>query len=481
MEKYPYNLPRLEVNKELPVYTCQEFRERILDGEYLVIFDGYILKLNSLISNHPGGPLAVFHAVGKDATDEMRAMHPDIVVSERMHRYVVAKYAKDEKGVSFVEDLKLTFSKPTPVDSTVSSEKPIDYEAAQEDYRKLMVFLRDNKFFECNYMHYYKEMFRLACLAFGIFAFILWFGKESTLKVVLSACCASIFWQQAAFCAHDLGHSAVTANRTADTRLGIILGGVFGGLSVGWWKKSHNVHHIVTNQPENDPDIQHLPFFAISPVFVNNLTSTYYEKTLVFDRASEIFVSMQDRLYYIILIFGRFNLYAESWKYLLGKGYVPFRYTEFVSLPIFWMWYLWLLSHLSSWKLMLIHLLVSHGVSSILHIQITLSHFGMPVTSPDPKNETFIARQVRTSMNVDCHPLVDWFHGGLQFQIEHHLFPRLPRHNLRNVRPYVKELCKKHNINYIEEYFIDGNIFVLKKLRETADFVKLYISSSSKS
>jgi delta8-fatty-acid desaturase len=58
--------------------------------------------------------------------------------------------------------------------------------------------------------------------------------------------------------------------------------------------------------------------------------------------------------------------------------------------------------------------------------------------------------QIATTMDVTCPEWLDWLHGGLQFQIEHHLFPRVPRHNLRKVRYLVKAHCKKHDIYYHE-------------------------------
>merc|ERR1719223_695289 len=61
--------------------------------------------------------------------------------------------------------------------------------------------------------------------------------------------------------------------------------------------------------------------------------------------------------------------------------------------------------------------------------------------------------QLKTTMNVATPPRLDWIHIGLQFQIEHHILPRLPRHNLRTARDLVKEVCKKHNIHYHEAGF----------------------------
>lgn len=62
---------------------------------------------------------------------------------------------------------------------------------------------------------------------------------------------------------------------------------------MGWWKHSHNVHHIITNDPEHDPDIQHLPFFAVSTKLTQNLYSTFHKRVMHFDKFAEFFVSRQ--------------------------------------------------------------------------------------------------------------------------------------------------------------------------------------------
>ena len=51
-------------------------------------------------------------------------------------------------------------------------------------------------------------------------------------------------------------------------------------------------------------------------------------------------------------------------------------------------------------------------------------------------------------MNWTCPAWLDWFHGGLQFQIEHHLFPRMPRHNLRAASHLVKPACLRLGLRY---------------------------------
>ena len=114
------------------------------------------------------------------------------------------------------------------------------------------------------------------------------------------------------------------------------------------------------------------------------------------------------------------------------------------------------------------YVLVSHGVAGILHVQICLSHFSMLVYSKENSNFDWVRKQCLTTLNIDCSPWLDWFHGGLQFQLEHHLFPRLPRHNLRKISPRVKDLCKRHGIEYRSQSWIRAQISLVNHLRDKA-------------
>ena len=100
-----------------------------------------------------------------------------------------------------------------------------------------------------------------------------------------------------------------------------------------------------------------------------------------------------------------------------------------------------------SWFESVMWVMVSHAVAGILHVQIVLSHWSMHSyegRAYTGKDDEWYITTMRTTMNVKTHPLLDWTHIGLQFQVEHHLFPRLPRHNLRIARDMVKEVVEKH-------------------------------------
>ena len=157
------------------------------------------------------------------------------------------------------------------------------------------------------------------------------------------------------------------------------------------------------------------------------------------DWLARLLVSYQHIFFYPLMAFGRINLYIQGFLYILtGADRHNYPKTELLGLSAFFVWvYLVAKAQPDVW-LSLGWIFISHAVSGILHVQIVLSHWSMETYKGSPytsKETEWYLMQLRTTMNVKTHPLLDWVHIGLQFQIEHHLFPRLPRQNLRKARP----------------------------------------------
>jgi delta8-fatty-acid desaturase len=325
-------------------------------------------------------------------------------------------------------------------------------------------------YYECHFSRYVPEIFRYTTLA-ALSYIALRYEWYCT-----SALFLGLMWHQLVFTAHDAGHMGITHDPIIDTTIGIIIADFIGGLSIGWWKKSHNVHHIVTNHPEHDPDIQLMPFFAVSPRLLDSLRSTFYDRVMEFDMVARFMIQFQHWTYYPILCFGRFNLYFLSWEHLiLAKGMAKtgmtqrFRLLECVGQIFFWYWFGYRLVYCSipTMFLRIIYILISHVVTMPLHVQITLSHYSMSTTDFGPA-ESFPQKMLRTTMDVDCPAFLDFIHGGLQFQAVHHLFPRAPRHRLREIQPFVREFCESVGVKYVIFGFVEGNKEVIGRLWEVA-------------
>ncbi|KAF5676613.1 delta-5 delta-6 fatty acid desaturase [Fusarium heterosporum] len=361
---------------------------------------------------------------------------------------------------------------PSPSDARVQRD-------IARKYQLLHQKVHDMGLYKCPYIDYGKELARYTTL-FALFGLALhneWY--------ITSAMFLGLFWHQIMFTAHDAGHLAITSNFVVDTLIGMFVADFCCGLSIGWWKSSHNVHHLVTNMPEHDPDIQNVPIFATCPSFFKSLTSTYYKNfVFVWDATADFLIPYQRYTYYPIMGIARFNLYLLSWLHVLsekssqlGKSRAWWiRPTEISFMVCYWFLfgYCLLWRTLPDWTTRVIFVLVSHIITMPLHVQITLSHWGMSTVDLG-ETESFAQRQLRTTMDVDCPAWLDFIHGGLQFQAVHHLFPRVPRHNLRKVQFLIRDFCKDTGVPYSIYNFTDGNRKVLGRLQDVSDQLEVMI------
>lgn len=525
--------------KKYPVLSRREIEGMIAEGRSIFIVDQYILKADPWLPYHPGGNKAILHMIGRDATDEITILHspeakeqmmryrigriegrwnnfvPPIQggrfrhvsdettsedpqhaslgsasassqTSSRHHSPVFdsdeatlrnrhpkaasvssVSSAEENDGMSYLdiqtkEKISLDLEKYPSLDFTTQ-------DAIVHKYRALNERIKAEGLYQCNYRAYAIEFSRYTLL-FGLtLLFLKW--RWYSLSAFFMGC----FWHQLVFFAHDAGHMGITHNFQADTVMGIIIADFIGGLSLGWWKRNHNVHHIVTNSPEHDPDIQHMPFLAVSHRLLGNLSSSFYERVMEYDAVAKLMLSIQQHSYFFLLLFGRFNLYRLSWEYLLlgqgpRKGPAAWhRWLEITGHVFFWSWYGYGILYRSiptAWD-RVVFLMISHMVVMPLHAQISLSHFAMSTSDLGP-HESFPQKMLRTSMDIDCPPWLDFFHGGLQFQVIHHLYPRIPRHNLRCTQKLVQEFCNEVGIPYALYGFINGNQEVLGRLAEVS-------------
>ncbi|KAF7580324.1 Fatty acid desaturase family protein [Clavispora lusitaniae] len=552
------------------ILSPEQVKELIAHGKCIVIFEDNVLNLSSWIKYHPGGDKAVFHMVGRDATDEMLAYHGEETISSFL-KWRIGKINYKWKNLlppiqggiyrpgamaktGFNSDkLGEALDADSPSISEVSSEASIDvgvreelflagypkgnvepvvpqgievvsadnkdeifpvnkkvivnpkemmqefdnnltqrdlfdlpsldYDTQKEirqKYNKLHTTIIKRGLYRCDYGDYVREIVKISSIFLYSFSFLR-LGYYT-----ISAILMGLAWHQMTFIAHDAGHVSITHDYQIDNLFGMLIADWFGGLSLGWWKRNHNVHHLITNDPVHDPDIQHLPFFAVSTRLFNNVYSTYYDKVLWFDAVAKKMVPMQEFLYYPILAFGRFNLYRLSWTHLLlgqGPRHGPaawFRYFELAGLSFFFYWFFVLVigSVEGGWN-KFSYVMVSHICTMLVHVQITLSHFAMS-TADLGVSESFPSRQLRTTMDVDCPQWLDFLHGGLQFQAVHHLFPRLPRHNLRKAQKYVIDFCEEVGLPYSIYGFGKGNEIVIGKLAEIGKQCSIMLDCTKK-
>jgi len=438
-------LPKKFDGQALPKLTMAEVAKHNTREDCWIIVDERAYDISRFVTKHPGGIGPVVNMAGKDATDVFANYHAARVYKTMLPQYLIGE----------VTDV--------PVYPHVA------------DFRAIRQELLRRGLFETSYAWY----FRLGLWLVSLFAIALtlslgYVAGGALWSKFLGAAVLGFFWQQLAGLGHDLGHSGVTHDFHTDHVIGSVLSCLM-GLSVCWWKSDHNTHHVVCNAVEHDPNIQHMPMLAITDKIFDKgpFWDTYHKKTVAMDWLARTLVSYQHFFFYPLMLVGRWNLYAQGLIFLLSKpDTIHYRWTELAGISVYFVWFFSLaFKTMPTFWLGLAYIMVAHAVSGILHVQIVLSHWSMETYKGSPyttKETEWHLMQLLTTMNVATPPWLDYLHIGLQFQIEHHLYPRLPRHNLRIARDMVRAVCKKHDIHYHEPGFFAGNVEMWGALRDAA-------------
>lgn len=416
---------------DLPEYTIDEVaKHTTAEAGYWIILDGLVYNVTPFLWDHPGGELILKGLAGTDATVPFRNFHPQHIWKKEPAKFLCGRVtASDRKKLK-------------------SSEMVADYIRIDREIRK-------EGLYDTNYWWYA----RLAAWVYSLLGLSFYLIRKGSsendiLQILLGGFFLGLFWQQCAFLGHDLGHNSVTHVRMNDWWLGMPVVVGF-GMSVQWWKRSHNVHHVFSNSIDWDSDIQHLPFIALDERILKGFYSVYHGFSFKFGRVERFLVSWQHIIFYPVMMLARLNMHIQSYILLMQFSVTSYtrRPVEGLAMCMYWVWYIALLKQIPRWDWIAYTVLMAHAVVALIHIQITLSHFAMPFyegTRYKPGDtEEWIRKQFDTTMDVDCSTWLDWFHGGLQFQLVHHMYCRVPRHNLRYVRDkYILPFAKKHNLNY---------------------------------
>ncbi len=283
---------------------------------------------------------------------------------------------------------------------------------------------------------YYWRSVGLALLALaGVVGAMVWLGN-SWLQLLLAALLGGVL-TQFGFLGHDAAHRQMFVSAAWNDWTARILSGAVAGLSYGWWRGKHNLHHAAPNQVGRDPDI--------APGVVAFTAEIVAQRT----GFSGWCARHQGWLFFPLLTLEGLNLHVAGFRTLLASRV---RHREVEMLLIVF--------RLVGFVVLLLILLPPGKAAAFLAVQMAVfglllggsfapNHTGMPIV-PSTLKIDFLHRQVLMTRNVRGNLFVDAAMGGLNYQIEHHLFPSMPRPNLKLVRPMVREYCKSHEIPYTE-------------------------------
>jgi fatty acid desaturase len=274
---------------------------------------------------------------------------------------------------------------------------------------------------------------------------IVWVGNSW--YQLINAALFGLAWGQVAFLGHDAGHQAIFASRRANDALGRVLGNLLVGLSYGWWVDTHNRHHANPNHQERDPDVGDgvLAFTTAQAAKRNGPVSRFI-------------VRRQAWLFFPLLALEGISLHVDSVAAVKTGAFRSARggsrRFEAIGLIAHAGLYVSLLLLVMSPEKAIAFAAVHQAVWGIyMGSTFAPNHKGMPIIGPGDRLD-FLRRQVLTSRNVRGGLLTDFVLGGLNYQIEHHLFPSMPRASLRVAQPIVRAHCEALALPYCESSLI---------------------------
>jgi fatty acid desaturase len=247
----------------------------------------------------------------------------------------------------------------------------------------------------------------------------------------------AVIFAQTGFLGHDAGHRQVFRSRRANTVLGVACGNLATGVSYGWWAGKHSRHHAHPNTEGADPDI------AVSVLAFSSARARAGRgaQRLVFRYQAYLLVPM--------LFLEALSLHASSIRTVIGPG-CRHRAWEATLLAVHFTVYLGAVFLVLPPVKAVAFILVQQGLFGFyLGCSFAPNHKGMPILLASDKTD-FLRRQVLTSRNVRGGWLTDLALGGLNYQIEHHLFPSMPRPNLRRAQALVAAFCADRDVPYTQ-------------------------------
>jgi fatty acid desaturase len=285
------------------------------------------------------------------------------------------------------------------------------------------------------YGYYWTKLIAVPAMFAGAIVAFIWIGD--TWWQMFTAVGFAVLFTQTAFLGHDAAHRQIFRSGRWNDWISLVLGGLFVGMSYGWWQHKHTRHHANPNQVGADPDLE-LPVVAVTPERATARHSTTVRWVL----------AHQGAFFYPILLLEGLSLHASSVRRVFAPAPIAHRPAEIALLAIRVTAFPALVFLVLSPGVAIAFLAVQLGVFGVyMGLSFAPNHKGMPLVPHGVKLD-FLRRQVLMSRNIRGNRLLDVAMGGLNYQIEHHLFPSMPRPHLRQAAPLIAAYCLERGVPY---------------------------------
>eukprot|EP01090_Pellita_catalonica_P021948 TRINITY_DN8358_c0_g1_i1.p1 TRINITY_DN8358_c0_g1~~TRINITY_DN8358_c0_g1_i1.p1 ORF type:complete len:452 (-),score=53.22 TRINITY_DN8358_c0_g1_i1:60-1376(-) len=427
--------------EKTPTITWEEVAKHDKRDDAWIVLNQKVYDVTQWAPKHPGGRVILRYA-GQDATDAFDAFHP--------LECPAMKYVKALPVVGSVEkQLPLTTKHTDTAGDSAESSLIEEFRDLRKDFEKEGYFQASFTF----YILYLAHIFAIEGLGYYV---LYAFGVHWYTFLISGAllCTAQI---QAGWLQHDFGHLSVFSNSKLNRLAHHFTCGFVKGAARSWWNWRHFNHHAKPNIPGKDPDIG-----------INNVFVLGREKAQSWARRKKGVLPYQHQSKYwfflgpplLLPIYFHFEI-----SYFLIKKRC---YVDMLFWVAYYARYLYFATPVLGWPGAIALYFFVRFLESHWFVWVTqMNHIPMDISSDRFKNWPIL--QAEASCNVTGGAFNDWFTGHLNYQIEHHLFPTMPRHNYPKVAKRVETLFKKHNVPYVVKTLYTAFADIVGALKEYGD------------
>nr|XP_061812728.1 acyl-CoA Delta-4 desaturase-like [Nerophis lumbriciformis] len=416
------------------IYTWEEVQSHCRRNDMWLVIQRKVYNVTNWATKHPGGFRVIHHYAGEDATEAFTAFHPD---KKFVHRFL----------------------KPLLIGKLAETEPNQDRQknaAVSQDLKDLRARAVQQGLFRAHPLFFMAHLIHIVLLE--VLAWLLvWFWGTNWISTIVCAVLMATAQIQAGWLQHDFGHLSVFKKSTWNHLAHKFLIGHLKGASANWWNHRHFQHHAKPNIFSKDPDVNMLRMFVIGSVQPVEY-GTKKIKHMPYNHQHRYFFLVGPPLLipvYFHLQIMRVMIVRRDW---VDMAWALSYYLRYFSC------YTQLYGLLGSFALIVfVRFLESHWfvwVTQMSHLPMDIDH---------EKHQDWLTMQLQATCNIEESPFNDWFSGHLNFQIEHHLFPTMPRHNYHRVAPLVRALCEKHNIAYQVKTLRKGLTDVIRSLKTSGN------------
>ncbi|KFQ94146.1 Fatty acid desaturase 2 [Nipponia nippon] len=403
-------------------YTWEEIQKHNLRTDKWLVIERKVYNVTKWANRHPGGHRVISHCAGEDATDAFQAFH--------INPTLVQKFLKP-----------LLIGELSPGEPSQDRDKNSQL---VEDFRTLRKTAEDMNLFRANPLFFSLYLGHIIAMEVLAWLMLSYFGTGWITTFVL-ACILTTSQVQAGWLQHDFGHLSVFKKSSWNHIVHKFVIGHLKGASANWWNHRHFQHHAKPNIFKKDPDVNMLHIFVLGdtqPVEYGKKKLKY----LPYNHQHEyFFLNSLQSLISLCVVLGIPTASLTSSPSVEDEWPVHYTHTSF-------------LLHRAQCRV------ETYGkgterAKGRRELQFLESHWFVWVTQMNhipmeidcEKHRDWLSSQVAATCNIEQSFFNDWFTGHLNFQIEHHLFPTMPRHNFWKVKPLVKSLCAKYGVQYEEK------------------------------